>query len=272
MLLRERLAAMPEEQRLNTLETLPSFLADLGQAERLQTILTTYDFLKAKVDAIGVEQLINDYELTTDAEAKLIQTAIRLSAHVLVGDPEQLPGQLIGRLLTHRQPVIRVLLGQARAWHDKPWLHPRLPGLTSPGGPLWHILRGHSGEVDGLAIAEGRVVSGSEDKTVRVWNLASGECLHILQGHNDVVMAVAVAGGRIVSGSWDQTVRVWDLGSGKCLRILQGHTNQVIGSGGSRRPGDIGLKGQDGAGMGPGHGRVPARPRSQQSGICSGSS
>src|SRR5437899_1622446 len=152
MLLRERLAAMPEEQRLRTLEDLPSFLADMGQTERLQAILTTYDFLKAKVDAIGVEQLINDYELTTDAEAKLIQAAMRLSAHVLADDPEQLPGQLIGRLLMHRQAIIRALLNQARAWHGKPWLHPRLPGLTSPGGPLRHILQGHSGEVDGLAI------------------------------------------------------------------------------------------------------------------------
>ena len=154
MLLRERLAAMPEEQRLNTLETLPSFLADVGQTERLQTILTTFDFLNAKVDAIGIEQLINDYEFTTAAEAKLIQAAMRLSAHVLVADPEQLPGQLIGRLLPRRQPAILDLLDQARAWHDKPWLHHRLPGLISPGGPLRNILRGHSGEVDGLAIAE----------------------------------------------------------------------------------------------------------------------
>jgi hypothetical protein len=57
MLLYERLAAMPEEKRLNTLENLPSYLANLGQTGRLQTILTTYDFLKAKVDAIGVAHI-----------------------------------------------------------------------------------------------------------------------------------------------------------------------------------------------------------------------
>ncbi len=86
MSLYEHLVAMPEEKRLNTLENLPTYLAEMGQAERLQTILTTYDFLKAKVDAIGVEQLIADYELTTDAEAQLIQSTLKSCAHILRRD------------------------------------------------------------------------------------------------------------------------------------------------------------------------------------------
>jgi WD40 repeat protein len=61
-----------------------------------------------------------------------------------------------------------------------------------------------------------RIVSGSLDNTVRVWNLATGRLERTLDGHADSVCAVAVTpdGTRIVSGSWDNTVRVWNLASG----------------------------------------------------------
>lgn len=68
-------------------------------------------------------------------------------------------------------------------------------------------------------------VSGSVDSTLRVWNLATGECLRVLEGHADRINSVALsADGRIaVSGSEDKTLRLWDLPSGECLRVLKGH-------------------------------------------------
>jgi WD40 repeat protein len=71
-------------------------------------------------------------------------------------------------------------------------------------------------------------VSGSEDQTLRVWDLESGQTLRTLQGHKDVVSAVAVTpdGRRAVSGSDDATLRLWDLESGQTLRTLQGHTSE----------------------------------------------
>ncbi len=70
------------------------------------------------------------------------------------------------------------------------------------------------------------VVSGSEDNTLRVWDLASGETVRTLSGHTDAVMAVAVTpdGRQAVSGSGDKTLRVWDLASGETVRTLSGHT------------------------------------------------
>ncbi len=54
------------------------------------------------------------------------------------------------------------------------------------------------------------MVSGSADKTVRVWDLASGRCEATLEGHGGYVTSVAVSpdGKRVVSGSADNTVRV----------------------------------------------------------------
>ena len=65
-----------------------------------------------------------------------------------------------------------------------------------------------------------RAVTGSFDKTVRVWDLKTGACLKTLMGHTGSVWSVSVTpdGRRAVSGSEDETVRVWDLETGACPR------------------------------------------------------
>ena len=62
-----------------------------------------------------------------------------------------------------------------------------------------------------------RIVSGSGDKTVRVWDVDTGKPIgQPLTGHTAVVSSVAFSpdGKRIVSGSGDDTVRVWDADTG----------------------------------------------------------
>ncbi len=76
-----------------------------------------------------------------------------------------------------------------------------------------------------------RVISGSCDKTIRVWDLEDGRCLGTLEGRTDFILAVAVHpdGRRAISGSADHTLRVWDLEAGRCLATLEGHTGNVHG-------------------------------------------
>ena len=68
-------------------------------------------------------------------------------------------------------------------------------------------------------------VSGSDDKTLKVWDVATGKELRTLEGHGGWVNAVALSGdGRTaVSGSSDKTLKVWDVATGKELRTLEGH-------------------------------------------------
>jgi WD40 repeat protein len=92
-------------------------------------------------------------------------------------------------------------------------------------------LPGHTGAVWEVAVtADGQqAVSASRDKTLRVWDLASGAELHILRGHTDQVTTVAVTpDGRVaVSGSHDRTVRSWDLATGQLLRTFEGHSFDI---------------------------------------------
>jgi WD40 repeat protein len=98
--------------------------------------------------------------------------------------------------------------------------------------PLLKSMTGHSGPVRAVAIsADGtHIVSGSDDSTVRVWEMESGRVAAMLQGHSDRVNAVAISadGTRIVSGSYDSTVRVWEMESGREVATLQGHSGPVL--------------------------------------------
>ncbi len=92
-----------------------------------------------------------------------------------------------------------------------------------------HTLSGHTSSVYCMAVLpDGRIISGSNDKTLRVWDAESGQCLNTLSGHTSYVSCVAVLpDGRIISGSNDETLRVWDTESGQCLKTLNGYSGPV---------------------------------------------
>ncbi|MBD2543659.1 WD40 repeat domain-containing protein [Planktothricoides raciborskii] len=68
-----------------------------------------------------------------------------------------------------------------------------------------------------------RLVSGSADKTIKVWDLNQGNLIHTLKGHDSWVTAVAITadGKNIISGSTDKSIRVWDLNTGKLINTLK---------------------------------------------------
>ena len=88
---------------------------------------------------------------------------------------------------------------------------------------------GHTGSVNCLAVLpDGRIVSGSEDHTLRIWNPDTGACLRTLEGHVFGVNCLAVLpDGRIVSGSDDRTLSIWNPDTAKCLYTLIGHAKSI---------------------------------------------
>src|SRR5262249_41635743 len=94
------------------------------------------------------------------------------------------------------------------------------------------ILKGHQGPVLSVAVMpdSGRIVSGSADNTVRIWDAKTFVELAQLKGHEGSVLSVAVTpdGSRIISGSADKTVRVWDAKTFVELAQLKGHERSVL--------------------------------------------
>jgi WD40 repeat protein len=78
------------------------------------------------------------------------------------------------------------------------------------------ILTGHTHWVRSVAFSPdgSRIVSGSADETIRIWNATTGKQIgKPLEGHTELVNSVAFSpdGSRIVSGSSDETIRIWEL-------------------------------------------------------------
>jgi len=93
-------------------------------------------------------------------------------------------------------------------------------------------LRGHTASVELVVFSPDsqHLASGSRDETIKIWNVATGQCLQAWKGHTDWVYSVAFSpdGQRLASGSTDETIRVWNVTTGQCLQTWEGHTDTVF--------------------------------------------
>lgn len=72
------------------------------------------------------------------------------------------------------------------------------------------------------------LITGSYDRTVRIWNLETGALIRSLTGHTRAVRALQFDQMLLFTGSMDGTVRMWNWRAGECLRVLEGHTDGVV--------------------------------------------
>ena len=206
--------------------------------EGLQATLTDLLFIEAKCLA-GMT-----YDLVADCNAALAGGApprecalvepfarfVRANAHIFAQRLEWVRQRAYNSAASGPVPQAAEHLLEGPAALSLPWLrHPNRPPAVSSA--CLQVLVGHTGEVPAVALTpDGKqAVSGSDDHTLRVWDLQTGDCLRTLQGHTRQVRAVALTpdGKQAVSGSVDCTLRVWDLQTGHCLRTLQGHYGSV---------------------------------------------
>jgi len=90
------------------------------------------------------------------------------------------------------------------------------------------VIKGHSGKVNSLAMGPKgfTLVSGSKDKTIKLWNPQTGQLLHRFFGHTSGVDSVAISpdGKRLVSGSSDRTILAWNFSSRFAVERFYSHS------------------------------------------------
>lgn len=85
----------------------------------------------------------------------------------------------------------------------------------------------HRHVVTCLLFDSDKILTGSDDTNINVYDTRTGALRRKLEGHEGGVWALQYEGDTLVSGSTDRSVRIWDIPSGKCLQTFQGHTSTV---------------------------------------------
>ncbi|KAL2913590.1 hypothetical protein HK105_206892 [Polyrhizophydium stewartii] len=89
-------------------------------------------------------------------------------------------------------------------------------------------ITGHAEAIYCIQFDEDKIVSGSRDDTIKVWDIKTGQCRQTLRGHNASVLCLQYNQTMLVSGSSDASIIVWDLLRGTVVRKLTGHAESVL--------------------------------------------
>lgn len=90
------------------------------------------------------------------------------------------------------------------------------------------VLEGHEDDlVTCLQFDNEKIITGSDDHSIHVYDIATGHLKRVLNGHDGGVWALQYVGKTLVTGSIDRTIRVWNIETGRCHFILRGHSSTV---------------------------------------------
>lgn len=109
-----------------------------------------------------------------------------------------------------------------------------IAGLSSPRGflKIWNRdfnvvneFKAHDDRCTALAMTndEKKIIIGTEDKIIKIWDIASGKCEKTLRGHTKRINGLVISADDkyIVSASEDSTVRIWNISNGQCINTLE---------------------------------------------------
>jgi WD40 repeat protein/serine/threonine protein kinase len=207
-------------------------LLSVGAHEDAAACCSNVAYLTSKALALGVLEVERELQMAAAQQSEqalrrrltVIRKVLGMCAHWAREDPEALPALLHDRLLTVA-PEIHTVVDWPASMREQAALlrHP----LQNSGAV--RLLHGHKGWVTVLAVLpNGCLASGSDDATVRIWDVGSGQTTLVLRGHEQVITGLtALPDGRVITGSADMTLRMWDPESGQMLARVD-HAGRLV--------------------------------------------
>lgn len=183
--------------------------------------------VKSKKTEVKVEDVEDDTEMTKLIDGAAQRPGEKRSASALVaykGPPEHKAGAVGGGMIkkysAHQQLILKARSRRMKkpVWHA-PW-------------KLMRVISGHLGWVRSVAVDPTNewFATGSGDRTIKIWDLASGQLKLTLTGHINSVMGLAVSARYpyLFSVGNDKLVKCWDLEQNKVVRHYHGHLSGVF--------------------------------------------
>ncbi|WP_369212007.1 hypothetical protein [Streptomyces flavofungini] len=235
------------------LRHLPRTAARARRGDLLARILLDFGFLQAKLDLVGVRALLTDFGLADGLDGDgtgrdgtapptgmraaqrdalaLLRRTLWAAEPALARDPAQLAAQLLGRLGDEPSKGLKeleALLRAALRWRGRRWLRPLHCSLAGERGNT-RLLRSGTGTVTALLLTGARhCLTATEDGTLEVWDIRTGEVPTRWAAPDGVECATADPDGNLlVTGAADGTVSLWRLDVGRCLRTFTPHRWEV---------------------------------------------
>ncbi|XP_067682984.1 F-box/WD repeat-containing protein 7-like [Haliotis asinina] len=145
------------------------------------------------------------------------------------------PKWRLSKAAEHKQVISHMSVEGSIQWKNVFAERFRLRNNWLRGRCTVRTFEGHTQGISCVQFDDTRIVSGSSDKTVKVWNIRTNApwSVQTLVGHSGTVRCLHLEGSRLVSGSSDKTIKVWDLStrdswsSIACKVTMIGHTDTV---------------------------------------------
>ncbi len=220
----------------------PWQLARAGRLDDLQTLMTDFGFCMGQCAANRIADLAENFGVaggSSDHDSPLTawMNLLAEKVHLLRRGNCLLPAHKILLQIASEHADDSAVTRAAQAWlsqgHcDWVWLRNRKRPERQVRSAVLAVLEGHTDWVTGAqSLPDGRLLSWSQDNTLRLWEGESGAILAVLEGHTGWVKGARVLpDGRLLSWSLDGTLRLWDGESGAMLAVLEGHTSGVLGA------------------------------------------